>query len=98
MFIPPWEIVTLLDPAFPPRAARVFLVMALPVWLYASWYDMARLKILNGLVLLVFGIFVAVGPVVMPLDVYLWQLVQAVVVLLVVLLFYGAGTMGGGDA
>ncbi|MEM1101037.1 MAG: prepilin peptidase [Pseudomonadota bacterium] len=98
MVTPPWELFALLDPAYPPFAALVFLVMAVPVWLYMAWDDMAKLKIRNGLVLFVFAVFVVLGPLLLPLDVYLWQLVQAAIVFVAILVLYAAGTMGGGDA
>ncbi|MEO0484865.1 MAG: prepilin peptidase [Pseudomonadota bacterium] len=86
------------EPSYPAGAALVFLVVMGPVWLYMAWVDMARLKITNGLVLFVFGVFVVLGPFLMPLDVYLWQVAQAAVMLAVMFALYSMGTMGGGDA
>lgn len=94
----PWEIFSRLNPSYPEAAARLFLIVMLPVWIYTAWYDMARLKILNGLVIFVFGVFVVLGPLVLPMPVYFGQLVQAVIVFAVILVLYAAGTMGGGDA
>ncbi|MEM1236098.1 MAG: prepilin peptidase [Pseudomonadota bacterium] len=94
----PWEVFSRFDPAFPADAALVFMVLLAPIWLYMAWYDMARLKILNGLVLLVFGIFLVLGPLLLPFDLYLGQLLQAAFVLVAMLVLYAAGTMGGGDA
>ncbi len=94
----PWEIFQVVTPVYPAQAALVFLILLVPIWFYMAWYDMARLKILNGLVLLVFGIFLVVGALVLPLPFYLWQLAQAAVVFVIVLVLYAAGAMGGGDA
>lgn len=96
--IPPWEAFSRFDPAYPEVAARVFLVVMVPVWFYMAWYDMARLKILNGLVIFVLCVFIFLGPLVLPWPLYLGQFLQAAVVLAIVLLLYAAGAMGGGDA
>ncbi|MEM1375455.1 MAG: prepilin peptidase [Pseudomonadota bacterium] len=97
-FIPPWEVFSRFEPAYPDRAALVFLIVMVPVWFYMAWYDMARLKILNGLVLFVLGVFIFLGPLVLPWPVYLGQILQGAAVLGVCLVLYVAGTMGGGDA
>ena len=96
--VAPWEAVSRFQPDFPPLAARVFLCVMVPVWLYMAWYDMARLKILNGLVLFTFGVFVVIGPFVLPLSMYFGQILQAFAVLALMLLLYTTGAMGGGDA
>ena len=94
----PAELLSRFEPAFPDDAALIFLILLAPIWLYMAWYDMARLKITNGLVLLVAGIFVVLGPVLLPFDLYLGQLIQGAVMLVVMIVLYGAGAMGGGDA
>ncbi|MEL6607492.1 MAG: prepilin peptidase [Pseudomonadota bacterium] len=94
----PWDVLARVSPGYPDRAALVFLVLLVPIWLYMSWYDMARLKIINGLVLLTFAIFLVLGPFVMPMGVYVGQLIQACVVLAIMLVLYAGGAMGGGDA
>lgn len=86
------------DPAYPPTAALVFLVIMAPIWVFMSWDDMAHLRIRNGLVVFVLGVFVVLGPLLMPFDVYVGQLIQVAVVFAAILVLYVAGTMGGGDA
>ncbi|MEO1798017.1 MAG: prepilin peptidase [Pseudomonadota bacterium] len=97
-FIAPWEIFARFEPAYPDAAALAFVGPMAIVWFYMSWYDMSRLKIRNRLVFVVMALFVAVGPFVMPTDLYFEQIIQAAIVLVVVLVLYAAGTMGGGDA
>ncbi|MEM6727904.1 MAG: prepilin peptidase [Pseudomonadota bacterium] len=96
--IAPFAALLRFDPAYPPGAARLFLIFALPVWLYMAWYDMARLKILNGLVLFVLAVFLLLGPLVLPFSAYMGQLLQALIVFVVIFALYAAGAMGGGDA
>lgn len=96
--MPPLALLDQLTPAYPAFAATVFLCVMAPVWLYMAWYDMAHLKILNGLVLFVLGVFVVIGPLVLPFSLYLGQLLQMAVVFVAILVLYAAGTMGGGDA
>ncbi|MEM9435975.1 MAG: prepilin peptidase [Pseudomonadota bacterium] len=94
----PWEAFSRFEPAFPDIAARVFLIVMVPVWFYMAWYDMARLKILNGLVVFVFGVFVVLGPLLLPWQLYLGQIIQAAAMFIFMLILYSAGAMGGGDA
>ncbi|MEM9349121.1 MAG: prepilin peptidase [Pseudomonadota bacterium] len=94
----PWEAFSRFEPAFPDTAARVFLIVMVPVWFYMAWYDMARLKILNGLVIFVFATFLVLGAVLLPWQVYFGQIVQSAAMLLIMLVLYSAGAMGGGDA
>ncbi|MEM6478476.1 MAG: prepilin peptidase [Pseudomonadota bacterium] len=96
--MPPWEAFTRFEPLFPDRAALIFLIILVPVWFYMAWYDMARLKILNGLVLFVLGVFIVLGPFLMPLPLYFSQLFQAGIVFIAMLILYAGGAMGGGDA
>ena len=93
-----WDTLARFDPAYPDIAARTFLVIMVPVWLYMAWYDMARLKILNGLVLFVICVFVLLGPIVLPWPIYVGQVIHAALVFVLVLVLYALGTMGGGDA
>lgn len=86
------------DPGYPATAALVFLLIMAPVWVFMSWDDMANLRIRNGLVLFVLGVFVVLGPLLMPFPVYLGQLLQITIVFAAIIVLYAAGTMGGGDA
>ncbi|MCH2077690.1 MAG: prepilin peptidase [Pseudomonadota bacterium] len=94
----PWEVFSRFEPSYPDGAALTFLIVMVPVWFYMAWYDMARLKILNGLVLFVFGVFLVLGPFVLPWPLYFGQILQALIVLAIMLVLYMAGAMGGGDA
>ncbi|WP_147125701.1 prepilin peptidase [Shimia ponticola] len=86
------------DPAYPASAALVFLLIMAPVWVFMSWDDMSNLRIRNGLVLFVLGVFVVLGPLLMPINLYLGQLLQITIVFAAIIVLYAAGTMGGGDA
>lgn len=92
------DLVDRFDPAYPSDAAAVFLLFMVPIWFYMAWNDMAHLKIRNGLVLLVFGLFLIVGPLVLSWPLFVGQLIQAVVVFGIIVVLFMAGVMGGGDA
>lgn len=79
-------------------AAAVFLPFVAPVCFYVAWKDLSEMRIPNPTVLLTFAIFVLLGPWVMPVQDYMWQLVYAFCVLAAMFVVSSAGLMGGGDA
>lgn len=78
-------------------AAAWFAPLVLPVCLWIAWYDLRHMKIPNRAVAVMVVIFVIVGPVVLPLDVFAWRLLHLVVVLAVGLALRAGGLLGAGD-
>ncbi|MEP1962094.1 prepilin peptidase [Tateyamaria sp.] len=80
------------------QAALWFLPFLVPLCLYVAYTDLAQMRITNPTVLAMVAVFVVLGFFLFPLNVYLWQLAQLVIVLLVCMVLNAAGGMGAGDA
>ena len=80
------------------QTAMWLLPCVLPVALYIVWTDLRSMRISNRSVLVLFGVFVVVGPFAFGLPEYFYQLLQAPVVLVLGMLLWGLRLMGGGDA
>ncbi|WP_299153182.1 prepilin peptidase [uncultured Tateyamaria sp.] len=80
------------------QAAMWFLPFLIPLCLHVAYTDLAAMRISNRTVLVMVGVFVVVGLVVFPFDVYLWQLAHLGIVLVVCMILNAAGAMGAGDA
>ncbi len=76
----------------------VFLTLT-PLMLVITYIDFKFLRIPNWSVLAVFAVFLVVGPWGLPIDVFLWRLLYAVVVLVLVYGLYSvaAPIVGAGD-
>jgi len=81
-----------------PEAARVFLPFVLLIGLYVSWTDLKGMRIPNASVMTLALVFVILGPIVLPLDVYGMRLLHLVVVLVLGFALSTMGVMGAGDA
>ncbi len=75
-----------------------FLPFVLPLCFYVAFTDMKQMRITNQAVVLLGVIFVVIGLIVLPFDVYLWRLMSLIIVLAVGILLNAAGAMGAGDA
>ncbi len=75
-----------------------YLPFVLPICIYVSYTDMARMKITNKAVMALALVFVIVGFFLLPLNAYLWQLAVIGIVLVVGIVLNAAGVMGAGDA
>ncbi|MEP2890256.1 prepilin peptidase [Tateyamaria sp.] len=80
------------------QAALWFLPFLVPLCFYVAYTDLAQMRITNPTVLAMVAVFVVLGFFLFPLNVYLWQLAQLVIVLLVCMVLNAAGGMGAGDA
>lgn len=80
------------------QAALWFLPFLVPLCLYVAYTDLAEMRITNPTVLTMVAVFVVLGIFLFPLNAYLWQLAQLVIVLLVCMVLNAAGGMGAGDA
>jgi len=79
-------------------AAMWFFPFVLPLCFYVAFTDMAQMRITNQAVIALVIVFLVVGLIALPLDVYLWQLVSLVIVLIVGIVLNAAGVMGAGDS
>ncbi len=79
-------------------SALWFLPFVLPICIYVCFTDMAQMKITNQAVIVLGLIFVLVGLIALPFDVYLWRLLGLVIVLVLGIMLNAAGVVGAGDA
>ncbi len=79
-------------------SALWFLPFAVPISIWVAWSDMKFMKIPNMAVLALFGVFVIVGLIALPLDEYLQRLLHLVVVLIIGFVISALGLIGAGDA
>ncbi len=79
-------------------SALWFLPFVLPICLYVAFTDMAQMRITNQAVILLALVFLVVGLIALPFDVYLWRWPHLLVVLVAGIALNAAGAMGAGDA
>ena len=79
-------------------AAMWFLPFVLPLCLYTCYTDMRDMKITNKTVVALFLVFVVVGLIALPFDIYLWRYVHFGVALVAGIALNAAGVMGAGDS
>ena len=79
-------------------AAAWFLPFVLPICLYVIYTDISRMKITNKANLALVAVFVLIGLIALPIDVYLWRLASLAIVLVVGIVLNAAGAMGAGDS
>lgn len=75
-----------------------FLPFVLPLCFYTAFTDMKMMKITNQTVIALAAVFVVVGLIALPFDVYLWRLLGMVTVLVIGVVVTAIGAMGAGDA
>lgn len=80
------------------QAAAWFLPFIVPICLYVMYTDISRMKITNVANMALAAVFVVIGLIVLPFDVYLWRLLGMVIVLVVGVILNAAGVMGAGDS
>ncbi|HEY9037368.1 MAG TPA: prepilin peptidase [Roseovarius sp.] len=79
-------------------AAMWFAPLVLPVCAWVAWSDLRFMKIPNKAVMTMFIIYLGVGLIVLPLDIFAWRLVHLVVVLSAGIVLNAVGVVGAGDA
>ncbi|MFY9239583.1 MAG: hypothetical protein WAO78_12070 [Roseovarius sp.] len=79
-------------------AALWFFPFVLPICLWVAWNDMASMKIPNKAVIALVVVYLVVGLIALPLDLYAWRLVHLVVVLLAGIAINAVGLVEAGDA
>ena len=81
------------------HAAWWFLPFVLPLCLYVSYTDLARMKITNKAVMALVAVYVLIGPIALPSwEVYFWGFAYMIAVLLAGMVLNPIGAMRAGDA
>lgn len=76
----------------------LLLIFALPICIWVAYSDMARMKIPNYAVLALAGVFLVLGPVVFPLEEYLWRIAGGGIILAIGFVMNQLRLIGAGDA
>ncbi len=79
-------------------AAMWFLPFVLPICLWVAWSDLRDMKIPNKAVMALVAVYVVVGLLTLPFDIYAWRFVHLVVVLAAGVALNALGALGAGDA
>lgn len=74
-----------------------FFVLTLPISIWAAWSDLKFMKIPNIISIVLALIFIVVGPLVLPFDIYLGRILVGIIALAVGFLIFFTGIAGGGD-
>lgn len=75
-----------------------FLPFVLPICIWVAWSDLREMRIPNVSVLALAGVFLVVGLIALPFEVYYMRLLQLVIVLLAGFLLTSLGLVGAGDS
>lgn len=84
--------------ALPAAAALWFLPFALPVAIWVAWSDMKFMRIPNKAVIALAAVYLVIGPLALPLDVWAWGWLHLAVVLAAGFVMTAAGLVGAGDS
>ncbi len=82
----------------PDAAAAWFLIPVVPICLYVAWSDLSDMTIPNRAVYALAIVYIVLGPVLLPLETYLWHFGHLLVVLVLGMVLNAAGALGAGDA
>ena len=75
-----------------------FLPFVLPICIWVAWSDLREMRIPNVSVLALAGVFLTVGLIALPFEVYYMRLLQLAIVLLAGFLLTSLGLVGAGDS
>jgi prepilin peptidase CpaA len=78
--------------------AWLYLPFLLPLCFYVAFTDLSQMRITNQAVLAMGGLFLVLGLIALPFDVFLWRLAQLGFMLVLGLVLNAGGAMGAGDA
>lgn len=78
--------------------AAWFLPFVLPITVWVSWSDLARMKIPNKAVIAMLVVFAVIGLIALPFTEYLWRYAHFAVVLAIGFVLNMFGLVGAGDA
>ncbi|MFX0544885.1 prepilin peptidase [Roseovarius sp. S1116L3] len=79
-------------------AATWFLPFVLPICIWVAYSDLSHMKIPNKAVMTLAAVYLVIGLIALPLDVYAWRWVHLVVVLVAGIALNAIGALGAGDA
>lgn len=79
-------------------AALALLPLVTVISLWVAWSDMKFMRIPNVAVLALIGVYLVIGPFVLPFGEWLWRWVHLVVILVIGFGLSTARLMGAGDA
>lgn len=79
-------------------AALAFLVLVTPICAWVAWSDLKTMKIPNPAVLSLVAVYLVAGPLLMPIEFWLWGWLNLVVVLVVGIVLNTVAHFGAGDA
>lgn len=82
----------------PPYSALALLPFAIAIGIWVSWSDMKFMKIPNKAVMALAAVWLVVGFLAVPLQLWLWGWVLGAVVLAIGFLVNALGLVGAGDA
>ena len=87
-------------PSFLPPVwtAAWFLPVSILLGLWVAWSDMKFMKIPNKAVLATMAAYLVIGPLALPLNLWLWGWALGAIVLVIGFLANAAGLVGAGDA
>ncbi|MEM9785277.1 MAG: prepilin peptidase [Pseudomonadota bacterium] len=80
------------------EAAFWFLPAVIPIAIFVSWSDMKHMKITNRSMMVLFMVFVFLGPMAFGFPEYFWQFLHAPIVLVIGMALWALRLIGGGDA
>ncbi|MFD0858754.1 prepilin peptidase [Roseovarius aquimarinus] len=80
------------------HAAMWFLPFVLPICFWVAYTDLKLMKITNKAVMTLVCVYLVIGLVALPLDVYAWRWLHLAVVLVAGIALNAIGALGAGDA
>lgn len=82
-----------------PQSAALYLLPAITaISLWVAWSDLKFMKIPNAAVLVLAGVYLFVGFLLLPIDLWAWGWILGLLVLVVGMMLNVAGLVGAGDA
>lgn len=81
----------------PAAQALVFLIAVTPICAWVIFTDLKYMKIRNTAVLSLLAIFALIGPIVLPIEIWLWRWMSAAVVLAIGIFLHLRAGFGPGD-
>lgn len=81
-----------------PASALAFLLLVSPICAWVAWSDLKTMKIPNVAVLSLLGVYLVAGPLLLPIDIWLWRWVNFAVVLVAGIILNAVAHFGAGDA
>lgn len=79
-------------------AASLYLLAVIPIGFFVAYSDLSRMKIPNIAVGALVASYSVLGLIALPFDIYLWQWLHLVVMLIIGIILNALGAMGAGDA